>query len=273
MNNFGWKPTTDDKKISDNARYSWARLREAVPPMGSVEVTFPWNDDWIAPQDQGNIGACVGYGCSWMKSYYDKQLFNAYWLYKRAQAIDGDPGTKGDNDGAYIWAAGDVLRKEGHALYKTTTPSMDYKILSYYWAKSIDEIRTAAASGYPPTFGIPWFSNFNKPWPKASTGELWIGEGAWGNILGGHCIWCCAVSDSRKAVALLNTWGKSYADGGPVWISYASITKLFKYGSECMIALDYIPEPPPDPEPGDDTMTVNAIVDGREYGGTLERVK
>ena len=29
----------------------------------------------------------------------------------------------------------------------------------------------------------------------------------------------------------------------------------------------------PDPEPEDDTMTVNAIVDGREYGGTLERVK
>lgn len=269
MNNFGWKPTTDDKKIADNLRYSWARLREAPPPMGAVEVTFPYRTDWVDEQDQGPIGACVGYSCSWMKSHHDEQLFNAYWLYKRAQAIDGDPGTKGDNDGAYIWAAGDVLRKEGHSLYKQTTPDMDYKILSYYWAKSIDEIRTAAANGYPPVFGIPWFAGFNKP--TTYNGELWIGRSAWGSILGGHAIWCCAVSDQRQAVALLNTWGAGWANGGPVWIRYTDITKLFRYGSECMIALDYKPEPPPDPEPDDDTMDVTAIVDGREYGGTLTR--
>jgi len=272
MTQFGWIPTTDEKKIADNARYNWTRLREAAPPMGAVEVTFPYNSDWISQMNQGNIGACVGYSCSWMKSFHDAQLFNSYWLYKQAQKVGG--GGQGDNDGAYLWSAGDVLKKQGHALYKTTAPDTKWKILSYYWARSVDEIRTAAANGYPPVFGIPWFSNFNKPWPKASSGELWIGEGTWGSILGGHAIWCQAVSDKRQAVALLNTWGAGWASGGPVWISYASITKLFRYNSECMVCLDYKPEPPPEPEPEPeaDSITLSGVdALGKKWSGTLNR--
>jgi len=279
MTQLGWIPTTDPRKMADNERYDMSRLRLGVPPMGSVEVTFPYNREWIDEQNQGNIGACVGYSCSWMKSYHDDELFNAYWLYKRAQAIDNDPGTKNDNDGAYLWAAGDVLRKEGHALYKTGVPDMEYKIMSYWWAKSVDEIRTAAAEGYPVVFGIPWFSEFNSP--RTVNSEYWIGTRAsWGSILGGHAIFGQSVSDSRKAVALLNTWGAGWANGGPVWISYASIQKLYSYRAECMVCLDYKPEPPPPPPPPEDTtLKVNELEietpDGKivHLKGVLERVK
>jgi len=94
MTQLGWIPTTDPRKMADNERYDMSRLRLGVPPMGSVEVTFPYNREWIDEQNQGNIGACVGYSCSWMKSYHDDELFNAYWLYKRAQAIDNDPAPR-----------------------------------------------------------------------------------------------------------------------------------------------------------------------------------
>ena len=287
MTQLGWIPTTDPAKIADNERYDLRRLRMAAPPMGSVEVTFPYNREWVDEQNQGNIGACVGYSCSWMKSYHDDELFNAYWLYKRSQAIDNDPGTKGDQDGAYLWAAGDVLRKEGHALYKTSTPDMEYKIMSYWWAKSVDEIRTAASEGYPVVFGIPWFAEFDKP-KQMPDGSFWIGTSkSWGSIRGGHAIFDCAVSDSKTypggpigAGALLNSWGAGYANGGPVWISYASIQKLFSYRAECMVCLDYKPEPPPPPPPPEqDTLKVNELEietpDGKiiHLKGVLERVK
>lgn len=270
MAGFGWRPVTDPVKIAENARYDMARLRLAPPAV--VERTFPYNKDWVDEQNQGAIGACVGFSFSWMKSYYDEELFNAYWLYKRAQAIDNDPDTKDDNDGTYLWAAGDVLRKEGHALYKQGIPDRDYRIESYVWAKSVDDVRTAVHEGTPPVFGIPWFSNFNTP--KVKNNELWIGESAyWGSILGGHAIWCCGASDQRQAVALLNTWGAGWAKGGPVWISYNSIKRLFGYQSECLVALDYKTEPtPPPPPPEKDVITLAGVsINGSKWSGTITK--
>jgi len=277
INQFGWKPSSLEKQAS-NALYLFNRLGIAAPAV--VEKTFDWNADWLDEYDQGNIGSCVGYSCSWMMSYYNKKLYNAYRLYKQAQKDDGDGSTTGDQDGAYLWSAGDVLRKRGHALYKTDTFIPAEGIINYYWCKSIDDIRTACDQGRPPVFGIPWFSEFNNP--RTINGEFWIGERTnWGSILGGHAIWDCAISDSKTgaispagAIALRNSWGRGWASGKPVWISYKSIQRLFSYGSECMVVMDIAPEPPPpppDPEP-EDTMTVTAIVDGKEYGGTLERV-
>lgn len=284
-NQFGWRPTTDPAKIADNARYDLRLLAAPPPPMGSVNVSFPYNREWIDEQNQGKIGACVGYSCSWLKSFHDGKLFNAYWLYKRAQAIDGDPNTSGDMDGAYLWAAWDVVKKEGHALYKTNTPDPAYKIISYWWAKSVDDIRSAAASGYPVVFGVPWFSEFSSP-KRMPDGNYWIGTSkSWGSIQGGHAIYGTSVLDGmfyeggpKGACAWLNTWGTGYAEGGPVYISYASIARLFSYRAECVVPLDYKPEPPPPPDPTDETMIVKqmTVIRGgieRTYAGELERVK
>jgi len=58
-----------------------------------------------------------------------------------------------------------------------------------------------------------------------------------------------------------------------VWLSYKAVNKLLGNG-ECMVGVDYKPEPPPDDDEDDGgTSAVTVIVDGKEYGGTLERVK
>lgn len=265
MSQFGWIPPDDDKR-AQNERYLLRGVYPQAPAV--VERVFEY-PPYITQYDQGPIGACVGYSCSWMMSIYNQpDCYNAYWLYKRAQKIDGDPGTSGDNDGAYVWAAGDVLRKEGHAIIKTTTPVKDYGIQSYYWCRTVDDIRTAIFEGRPPVFGIYWYSNFNTP--KVKNNEYWIGEAAlWGSILGGHAICCIGASDQRQAFKLLNTWGKQYP---PVWISYKSITKLLGQNGECMVGLDIAPTPPP-PPPDDEKIAVTVTLDGKSYAGSLERVK
>jgi len=264
MSQFGWLPPTPEMQ-ADNDRYELRRLAIEVPLTVEKQLVYP---PYVKEYDQGNIGACVGYSCSWATSIYNNpDCYNAYWLYKRAQKIDGDPGTSGDNDGAYLWAAGDVLRKEGHAITKTTTPKLEYGILSYYWCKSIDDVRTATDLDRVPVFGVPWYAEFNSP--RTVNGEYWIGTRAsWGSVLGGHAICCIAASDQRQAVRLLNTWGAGYP---PVWVGYNSVTQLLKQG-ECMVGLDIKPEPPPPPD-DDNKIFISLVMNEKEYSGELERVK
>ena len=258
----GWIPPSDEKR-AQNERFLLRNVYREAP--ASIERVFEY-PNYVKEYDQGPIGACVGYSCSWMMSIYNNpDLYNAYWLYKRAQAIDKDPGTNDDMDGAYIWAAGDVLRKEGHAVYKTNTPAIDNGIQSYYWGKTVDDIRAAIDAGRPPVFGIYWYSAFNKP--VAKNGEYWIPDGSWGRVLGGHAICCIGASDKRQAFKLLNSWGASYP---PVWISYKSITALLARQGECMVTLDIPGEPTP--PPASNTIELSGVdIDGRKWTGVLTR--
>jgi hypothetical protein len=260
MTQFGWIPPTDEK-LEQNERYL---VRSILRAPLTVEKELPYPKEFNYDQISGS---CTGYSASWAQSIYNNKKYNGMWIYRRGQDTDNDPNTKDDNDGGYIWAVFDRLRLEGHALWNTETPIKDEGILSYYWCKTIDDVRAAIDANRVPVFGVYWFSEFQTP--RTVNGESWIGTRAnWGGVLGGHAIACIAASDKRQAFKLLNTWGSDYP---PVWISYKSITRLMGLQGECAVGMDIPAEP--DPEPGDDMMAVNAIVDGREYGGTLERVK
>lgn len=264
---FGRLPPTPEKQ-ADNDRYLFRRLM--APPPLSVEVTFDY-PNLVQHYDQGNIGACTGYSASWLMSIYnDPEAYNAYWLYKRGQETDNDAGTSDDNDGGYVWAVMDVLRKEGHKeVINGKTQPIDplNGITSYYWCRSADEIRTAFSLGHPAVFGINWYSKFNTP--RTVDGEYWIGtEKNWGSILGGHAICSCACSDRRQAVRLLNSWGPAYP---PVWISYKSINRLLNENGECAVAID-IEDVEPEPPGPEEELPITINIDGETYTGIVIRV-
>lgn len=277
---FGRKVPSAEKQYQ-NDKYLLRQLELAVPEPGTVDVNFGY-PSYVKEYDQGNIGACTGYSASWMASIYNGPLYNAYWLYKEGQRIDNDPNTSGDNDGGYVWAVMDVLRKEGHkkVVNGVTQPvSINEGIKSYYWAKNVDDLRTAAVENKLGVFGIPWFEDFMSP--RTINGEFWIGarpKSKWGRILGGHAIAYCAVSDKinctplnkKGAVALRNSWGNGWASGKRVWLPYDSMMELLYLQGELAIALDYIPEPPP-PPPGNDKIFVTVEVNDKKYSGELEK--
>lgn len=266
--NFGWLEPPIEKAELHQSTYSFSNYFPLVTAPVEVELPLP---NYRKFYNQGNTGACTGYSASWASSINNYMLghkYNAYKLYKRGQAIDNDPRTSGDLDGGYIWAVCDVLRKEGHWIVNenglTLPIDKQWGIASYYWAKSIDEIRTGFALGRAVIFGFYWFEEFMNPIEKNK--EYWIGEGNnWGKKLGGHAIAGYCSSDQRSGFRLINSWGGDYP---PVWISFKSVEKLLKIGGECAITID-IPNSIPDLDIGE--FLVQIPIGNSIYSGMVKK--
>ncbi len=268
------------KKQFDNGRYSWSVWLPVVSAGVAVEKAFPLPANLHANNNQGRTNGCTGWASVIWQSIVNSmeanepQFYDGDWIYHEGQLTDNDPETDPARDnGGYLWAVWDVARKEGQrqVVNSVSQPvKLENGILSYVWARTIDEMRSAfaPADGSPPrpvNFGIPWYEEFMTP--RTVNGEFWIGTRAkWGSLLGGHSITAAARSDSRQAFKLINSWGDGYPD---VWISDASIMRLMGDGGECAVPLDRplvapIPPPPP-PEPTAHKLAVDITVDAKPY--------
>jgi len=111
---------------------------------------------WWDFYDQGSEGSCVGFGCSRMMSQLNRKRYFARWLWDLSKATDEWPDTNpGDDNGTSVHAAADILRKQGHVLWKPSYSSMngaDYAqrdqlapsssegINAVKWATSADQV-------------------------------------------------------------------------------------------------------------------------------------
>lgn len=98
-------------------------------------------DAWWRFYDQGQEGACVGFGCSRMMSLLNRKRYDARWLYHEARKVDEWPGE--DYDGTSVRAALDVLRGRGHRPVTrgvTGAESPGEGIAANRWATSVDEV-------------------------------------------------------------------------------------------------------------------------------------
>lgn len=260
----GWQPPTD-KKRAENERYLLGSVLQA--PVLGLEKTFDYPQNLVSWYDQGNLGACTGYSASWMMTIYNQpHKYNGTWLYRAGRKEAGLPPNQ--DTGGYMWAVMNVLRKQGHCLDKTTTPIKAEGIQSYYWIKTVDDIRAAYAANRVPVLGTYWYSEFMEP--RTINGERWIGTRSnWGVVVGGHMYCTFAISDEREAVRVVNSWGSAYP---PVWLGYRSIERLLKSQGECSAALDIDPVTPEPPEPEPTDNTAHLTIGGVKYSGVVERV-
>lgn len=241
---FGRLEPDADKK-AQNYVYSLSTLGLSTPT--EVNISLPLLQDLFDVYDQGNTNGCTGYSSSWMSSInnypeYGVVKYNAAWLYHEGQNIDGDPATTPQADnGGYLWAVMDVLRKSGHVLLggDSSKPQSDHGIDSYYWCKSVDDIRTAFTLGRCPVLGINWYSKFMDVQEKDN--EWWMGLGSsWGRIVGGHAIAIREALDKYDAFRLRNTWAIGYWGDiyGEALLPYKAMERLFIENGECAIAVD-----------------------------------
>lgn len=213
--------------------YAAAQVLDAPP--AQVEHAIALNTSYIPNYDQGQEGACVGFGESWMMSLLNRRFYDARWLYQQARAADPIEG----EDGATLRGGARVLKATGHRRIRagrTDAPALAEGIAAYRWAAptrtGIDEVRTAIAAGIPVAFGIDWFQGDYTP--QRHNNEFWIGR-ITGQVAGGHCICAFAASDARQAFRLVNSWGASYP---PVWISYEEVLRRLEEGGEAMLVTD-----------------------------------
>jgi hypothetical protein len=110
---------------------------------------------WWDFYDQGQEGACVGFGASRLMSLLNRRRYVARWLWDRAKEGDEWPDTNpGDDNGTSVRAALDVLRTRGHVVWRSQlapsygdaarrtrlAPSASEGIAANRWITSMDDL-------------------------------------------------------------------------------------------------------------------------------------
>lgn len=228
--------TVNDPRLDRIYQEDWRSLNYSVKQRldETTVKNFQSNawalDVWL---DQGQEGACVGFGfshelraapqiVSGITNQYARE--HVYW---EAQKIDDQPG------GAYPGANPQYEGTSVLAGAKVLTTAGFYS--AYHWALSLEEMALGVGNVGPAVIGINWYNNmFN------------VDSGGWvhptGGVAGGHCILVRAVnviSSSKKVTwanisqrnsyfTLHNSWGQSWGVNGECKISFTDMNKLLK---------------------------------------------
>lgn len=200
-----------------------------------VEKALALPYQYRSKYDQGQEGACVGFGSSWMSSIHNRVFYDARWLYHEAQFVD-EWGDTPPEEGTSVRAGMDILRKVGHRrIYRGKTLDANLKegILENRWATTVDEMRTAISQGKAITIGVNWYANFDRPIDKDN--RKWIGIGDLGRIRGGHCVCLYGASDKYQAFRMVNNWGVGYP---LVLLPYNVMQRLLNEHGEATLVTD-----------------------------------
>lgn len=280
---FGYLPTSfgAPQHILLNARYP-AVLAGWEPSPADFDKALPVPFKYRAKeQNQGNSPECVGYSGGWNQSIaalihtYDK-VFSGHWLYQQACKIGNT------NNGAYIWAACDALRKLGHVELKNGVVQpvdLEDGIKSYVWAQKPIDFADGIWNGQVCWFGTVWKTKMIRP--RLIDDEHWIGtEPNQGVDEGGHAYAVFRASTRTKyykgkmAYAMTNTWGLNFPEF--VWMTDEFAKELvFDQGGECAFTLDkYVDPIAPPPPPTGETFSVVMTDDktGKKYSGKIASV-
>lgn len=123
---------------------------------------------WYDFYDQGNEGACVGFGSSRAMSLLNRKRYDGRWLYHQAQKIDEWPGE--DYDGTSVRAGMEVLRSQGHRpVYRGQTSPATLAadgISAYRWATSVEEV--VQLLGYEGGDEVPLLNSWGRSYPHTT---------------------------------------------------------------------------------------------------------
>lgn len=126
---------------------------------------------WYRFYDQGNEGACVGFGISRAQTMRNRVMYDAFWLYHEAQKIDEWPGT--DYDGTSVNAGLKVAKSEGLRRARSGMIAEGEGINAYRWATSVDDVHAALQLPIADKMGaIPWVNSWGTYYPHI----VWVDD-------------------------------------------------------------------------------------------------
>lgn len=205
--------------------------------------TYIWNCS--AHLDQGNEGACVGFGWTHEAAAVpvEEEVTNedAFALYRRAQQIDEWPGE--DYDGTSVLAGAKAAVEKGW-------------MSEYRWAFGLEDALLALSWFGPLVIGVNWYAGMID-----TDTQCYIKP--YGSYLGGHCVLVRGIEIERRLVVVHNSWGENWGGTkygpGTAYLTWMDFDKLLKEQGEACIPLvrraeepepEPIPVPvPPEPEP------------------------
>lgn len=187
--------------------------------------SYTWSIDTVL--DQGDEGACVGFGCTHEllarpRVVHKDAAFAREQVYWQAQQNDPWPG------GAY---PGATPQYEGTALIFGAQVLKDLGYLrEYRWAFGLDDLVLAVGYKGPAVLGVPWYEGMLD---IDSRGLINVR----GEEVGGHAILCNAVNVPGRTFTLTNSWGPDWGIGGRCRVSWDDMEKLLHANGEACIPL------------------------------------
>lgn len=110
---------------------------------------------------------------------------------------------------------------------------------------SLDRMRQLLAEGHPIVIGMMVGRNFNRvSSDQIITRSVYGATGAMEESAGGHAMVLTGYDDGRHAFRVLNSWGRTWADGGYSWVDYNVV--LTDTMDAIVLTTD---RPPPRPQP------------------------
>lgn len=167
---------------------------------------------WALKQrlDQGQEGACVGFGTSHriaaLPMRYSSIDYNfAENLYKLAKTLDPWPGE--DYDGTSTLAGAKAAQQLGY-------------FTDYHWCFKIEDYMQAVASLGPVVCGTDWYRDMFEPDERGMLHPT-------GSVAGGHCWILRGLTlkprGARKGLGpvfrMTNSWGPDWGEGGEAYIT------------------------------------------------------
>lgn len=216
-----WTPRFDERSREFPVR---AAIRTAVVPRNKL-----WKVGPIL--DQGQEGACVGFG--WSAEAFstptavklsqvkaavprNEQQF-AQFTYQTAKTLDEYAGT--NYDGTSVLAGAKAMRKFG-------------LLKEYRWAFTLQDVVDSIITKGPVVLGIDWYEGMY----EAPGGKLIVS----GPAVGGHCITAVGFKvaspkfDGASSVILQNSWGPDWGNHGLAEVSITDLGKLLAKGEACV---------------------------------------
>ena len=135
-------------------------------------------DAWWDFYDQGNEGACVGFGISRLASQLNRRTYDGFWLYHEAKKVDEWPGE--DYDGTSVRAGLDILRKVGHRVLENgveAPPALSEGIRANRWARSVDDV--LAVLGYDGLDYVDVLNSWGRGYPHLTRMPATVLERLW----------------------------------------------------------------------------------------------
>jgi len=179
--------------------------------------------------DQGEEGACVGFGCALEASSSPVRVRGvddawARGLYREARGIDVVEHGVDWPEGASVLAGAKALRARG-------------LIEAFRWSFSVGELRTAIIAEGPAILGVNWYESM---YETDYAGLVRVE----GDIVGGHCILCYGYNPRARVAGLSgehevfrwqNSWGYSYGINGRGIVLMTDMERLLAENGEACI--------------------------------------
>ncbi len=170
--------------------------------------------------DQGPYPHCVGYAWKqWLASapLMTKTGPEAQQIYHECQKVDEWPGE--NYDGTSVRAGAKVLQAMGH-------------IQEYRWAWSVEDLRQWVLGGNGSVvLGTLWYQGMSYPDKYGMVSPT-------GRVLGGHAYLLVGYNDLRGVFTCVNSWSKSWGDGGRFRIAGEAVQRLLDQDGEACCGVE-----------------------------------